>query len=154
MSVPRQRVTRSKSQQPSPEQTSRVSLSPEVQSSSTSAGPPVPSKMDITHPSNPFAVDFVIPFDISTKGDRAKVGEVREGYESLLRALEGEGGLKVASRPAKISKGDKKDNDKQEKGKEEVWVFVGISEEKVAELVERERFVIPFPSFPNSAKRK
>ena len=107
MSVPRQRVTRSKSQQPIQDEGS-VQLAPEVKASSTSAGPPVPSKMDSNHPSNPFNVDFVIPYDISIKGDRTKeVAEVREGYERLLRVLEGEGGLKVASRAAKVSGKDK-----------------------------------------------
>jgi hypothetical protein len=85
------------------------------------------------HPSNPFQVDFVIPYDISIskkdQGNKASVvGEIKDGYESLLRALEGEGGLKVGSRKGK-----------GEKGKEEVWVFVGVSDEKVQELVEREK---------------
>ena len=138
MSAPRQRVTRSKSQQPIADE---VTLSPEIKASSTSAGPPVPTTMDTAHPSNPFSVDFVIPYDISIKGDRAKgVEEVKNGYEALLRALEGEGGLKVGSRAAWTSKKDKKDDDKR---KEEVWVFVGISEEKVNELVERESYVLP-----------
>jgi anoctamin-10 len=139
MSAPRQRVTRSKSQQPIPDD-DRVQLAPEVKASSTSAGPPVPSKLDSNHPSNPFNVDFVIPYDISIKGDRTKgVAEVREGYEALLRVLEGEGGLKVASRPAKVSGKDKKEDNKKP---EEVWVFVGISDEKAKELVEREGYVI------------
>jgi len=138
MSVPRQRVTRSKSQQPIQDE-GNVQLAPEVKASSTSVGPPVPSKMDSNHPSNPFNVDFVIPYDISIKGDRTKeVPEVREGYERLLRVLEGEGGLKVASRAAKVSGKDKKVDDKKP---EEVWVFVGISDEKAKELVERERYV-------------
>jgi len=138
MSVPRQRVTRSKSQQPTQDE-GNVQLAPEVKASSTSAGPPVPSKMDSNHPSNPFNVDFVIPYDISIKGDRTKeVPGVREGYERLLRVLEGEGGLKVASRPARVSGKDKKEDDKKP---EEVWVFVGISDEKAKELVERERYV-------------
>jgi len=138
MSVPRQRVTRSKSQQPIQDEGS-VQLAPEVKASSTSAGPPVPSKMDSNHPSNPFNVDFVIPYDICIKGDRTKeVAEVREGYERLLRVLEGEGGLKVASRPAQVSGKDKKEDEKKP---EEIWVFVGISDEKAKELVERERYV-------------
>jgi anoctamin-10 len=140
MSAPRQRVTRSKSQQPIPDD-EKAQLAPEVKASSTSAGPPVPSKLDSNHPSNPFNVDFVIPYDISIKGDRTKgVSEVREGYEALLRVLEGEGGLKVASRPAKVSGKDKKEDEKKP---EEVWVFVGISDEKAKELVERERYVLP-----------
>jgi anoctamin-10 len=143
MSAPRQRVTRSKSQQPIQDEGS-VQLAPEVKASSTSAGPPVPSKLDSNHPSNPFNVDFVIPYDISIKGDRTRgVVEVREGYEALLRVLEGEGGLKVASRPAKVSGKDKKEDEQRP---EEVWVFVGITDEKAKELVERERYVLPLMS--------
>jgi hypothetical protein len=55
--------------------------------------------------------------------------EIREGYEGLLRALEGEG-LRVATRPGRAGK-----------GKEEIWVFVSASDEKIRELVERERWV-------------
>lgn len=110
---------------------------PEVEASETAPGPPVPLRdtsltLDAAHPSNPFQVDFVIPYDLSAKKgeNRAVVQEeMKEGYERLLRALEGEGGLKVASR----SKPAKKD-----KGGQEVWVFVSIGEEKLAELVERE----------------
>lgn len=86
---------------------------------------------DISHPSNPYQVDFVIPFDISTasQNDRVKAEiEVREGYELLLRTLEGEGGLKIASKPGRAGK-----------GKEEVWVFVSAGDEKMQELVEREK---------------
>lgn len=105
----------------------------------TAPGPPVPvrdtsikpsSALDASHPSNPFQVDFVIPFDVAIpKGqDRVKVQEeVKEGYERLLRALEGEGGLKVGSKSGRGGK-----------GKEEVWVFVSISDQKLTELVERE----------------
>lgn len=96
--------------------------------SDTVPGAPVSSS---TGSSNPFHVDLVIPFDISTKGDRTQ-RESRRGYELLLRALEGEGGIHVASRPGRAGR-----------GKEEVWVFVGAGEEKVSELVERERWVTP-----------
>ena len=100
--------------------------------------------LDNAHPSNPFNVDFVIPLDISIpkgQGQRAEVvGEIKEGYERLLRALEGEGGLKVGTRPAHSSATAKdKKEDGKEKKVEEVWVFVGISDEKLTELVERER---------------
>ena len=65
------------------------------------------------------------------KGERnVEQREIRDGYESLLRDLEGVGGLRLASR---VPKG--------EKGKEEVWLFVGVSEDKVDELVQMERFV-------------
>ena len=144
MSVPRQRVTRSKSQQPIPDpdnQDADSGLAPPIKVSSTTPGPPVPMSLDNTHPSNPFNVDFVIPFDISIpKGQRAEVvGEIKEGYERLLRALEGEGGLKVGTRPAHSSATAKDKKDEKEKKVEEVWVFVGISDEKLTELVERER---------------
>jgi len=83
-------------------------------------------------------VDFVIPYDVSIpkgkSGDRVNVQEeIKEGYEALLRGLEGEGGLKVGSRKGRGGK-----------GQEEVWVFVGISDEKLAELVQRERSVFLF----------
>jgi len=115
--------------------------------SSTTPGPPVPARdtsthtstaLDVGHPSNPFQVDFVIPYDVSIpkgkSGDRVNVQEeIKEGYEALLRGLEGEGGLKVGSRKGRGGK-----------GQEEVWVFVGISDEKLAELVQRERSVFLF----------
>lgn len=87
--------------------------------------------LDGTHPSNPFQVDLVIPFSVAGKKgtDRlAAQSEIREGYQELLRALEGEGGLKVASRAGRGGKGS-----------EDVWVFVGIGDEKLQELVEREK---------------
>lgn len=105
----------------------------------TAPGPPVPirdtsikpsSALDVEHPTNPFQVDFVIPFDVSVqKGQERSAAqeEVKEGYERLLRALEGERGLKVGSRSGRGGK-----------GKEEVWVFVSISDQKLTELVERE----------------
>lgn len=87
---------------------------------------------DSSHPSNPFQVDFVIPLDISLgkySTDRNRIQkEVRDGYELLLRQLEEEGGLKIASRKGRGAK-----------GKEEVWVFVSAGDEKIVELVERER---------------
>lgn len=123
-----QRITRSKSSQPP--------------ASPTAPGPPVPvrdtSKQAMlnsasggSHSCNPFDVDLVIPYDISSgKEDRLKAQEeIREGYEGLLRALEGEG-LRIATRPGRAGK-----------GKEEIWVFVSASAEKIRELVERERWV-------------
>ena len=108
-------------------------------SSGTVPNPPVPERstsahpitaVDATYPSNPFQVDLVIPFSTALgKGDRlAEQREMREGYEQLLRALESEGGLRVASRPGRAGK-----------GKEEVWIFIGAGEEKVSQLVEREK---------------
>jgi hypothetical protein len=88
--------------------------------------------LDAVHLSNPFHVDLVIPYDISlprSAGDRQLAQqEIREGYEQLLQALEGAGGLKIATKVAP-----------RKKGKEEVWVFVGASEEKVEELVQLEQ---------------
>lgn len=77
-------------------------------------------------------MDFVVPFDISLGSkDRPEAQvEIRDGYEALLRALEEEGGLRIASRPGRGVK-----------GKEEIWVFVGAVENKVDELLERERCV-------------
>lgn len=78
-------------------------------------------------------MDFVIPYSISTskasksKSRAAIQNEIRDGYENLLRTLE-QGGLKVGS---KAGRG--------RKGHEEVWIFVGASDEKVDELVQREK---------------
>ena len=130
-----QRLTRSKSSQPQP-------LGSAIAATDTAPGPPVPSRdssikpnlaVDAVHPSNPFQVDLVIPFSISAGKDRVRdQAQVKEQYEALLRALEGEGGLKVASRPGR-TKG---------KGAEEIWIFVGAADEKVSELAERERSVV------------
>ena len=118
------RVTRSKSSNHTP-----------VVEADTAPGPPIPARdtstqLDTVRLSNPYSVDLVIPFSAAiSSSSRAKdLEECREGYELLLRALEGEGGLRVASRAGKGGK-----------GKEEVWVFVGASDEKVEELVEREK---------------
>ena len=126
-----QRVTRSMSNYPSlGYETSATIPVPPVPGRSTSIHPT--TAIDTTHPSNPFQVDLVIPISISLdKKDRATAQlEVRESYEELLRALEREGGLRIASRPGRAGK-----------GKEEVWVFVGAGDEKVSELVEREKYV-------------
>jgi len=123
-----QRVTRSMSSNPQlGPPTSFTSAGPSVPERVTSTNPT--SAIDTTHRSNPFQVDLVIPFSIAV-GDGSRLAaqnEIRQGYEELLRALEGEGGLRIASRPGRAGK-----------GKEEVWVFVGAGEEKVSELVERE----------------
>jgi hypothetical protein len=52
---------------------------------------------------------------------------VGTAYDRLVSALES-AGLRVTSRPGRA-----------DKGAEEVWVFVGITDGKVAELVARER---------------
>lgn len=112
---------------------SNPSLGTPTSSSGTAPGPPLSDRHSTTateaeHPSNPFEVDLVIPFSIALgKGDRlAEQRDIKDGYEVLLRALEGEGGLRIASRRGRSGK-----------GKEEVWVFVGASEDKLGELVER-----------------
>jgi len=128
MTTPPQRLTRSMSSKPSPAP---------VASAATAPGPPVPARetstvLDAVHLSNPFHVDLVIPYDISlpksTRDRQSAQADIREGYEQLLQALEGAGGLKIAT---KVSPG--------KKSKEEVWVFVGASEEKVEELVQLEQ---------------
>lgn len=93
---------------------------------------------------NPYNVDLVIPFDISLKGKKDRkeeIAEVREGYELLIRALEGEGGLRVGTKSPLVEVEGKEGGDgkKSNKGKEEVWVFVGVGEGKMRELVDRER---------------
>jgi anoctamin-10 len=130
-SIP-QRATRTRSSQ-------KLNAGPTA-AAGTAPGPPIPNRdtsahpstaLDVTQPTNPFQVDLVIPYSVAiTKGqDRsAAQQEIRQGYEALLRALEGEGGLKVATRGGRGAKGD-----------EEVWVFVAVGDEKVQELVEREK---------------
>lgn len=125
------RVTRSMSHQPSPQ-------SSDGHIASTAPGPPVSARNPIKLgtplggvENSSYQVDFVIPYDVSVgKGQNRSTaqGEIKEGYERLLRALEGEGGLKVGTKSGRGGK-----------GKEEVWVFVSISDRKLSELVERER---------------
>lgn len=127
------RVTRSMSHQPSPPSSDEhvVSTTPGRPVTTRNSSNKFGSIIGLEHPSNPYQVDFVIPFDVSVpKGqDRATAqGEIKEGYERLLRALEGEGGLKVGTKSGRGGK-----------GKEEVWVFVSTSDKKLSELVERER---------------
>lgn len=81
---------------------------------------------------NPYNVDLVVPYSIAlSKKDlknRPKAeAEIKEGYVYLLRELEGSG-FRLAS---KAGRGNK--------GQEEVWIFVGASEERVEQLVEEER---------------
>lgn len=76
---------------------------------------------------NPFHVDLVIPFSVAPGANRAPA-PIAAAYDRLISALEGEGGLRVTARPGRAGK-----------GAEEVWVFVGASDGKVAELVARER---------------
>ena len=129
-----QRVTRSRSS----------NHTDTVPAQQTAPGPPVPARdtsiqLDARNLSNPFHVELVIPFSIDLgKGDRLKAQtEIRNGYETLLRALEGEGGLKVATRAGRAKKGD-----------EEIWVFIGAEDEKIDELVDRERSAGAHSSFP------
>lgn len=75
---------------------------------------------------NPFGVDLVIPYDIS--GDKSHEPEIEAGYKRLTDALTS-AGLRIATRRGKG----------KAKGQEEVWVFVGASDGKVQELVEREQ---------------
>ncbi|TYJ51955.1 hypothetical protein B9479_007444 [Cryptococcus floricola] len=116
----------------------------QVPASPTAPGPPVrtspsssiaPSVPHTPAPivDNPYDVDLVVPYSIAlSKKDlknRTKAElEIKEGYEQLLRAIEGHGGFKVATKPGRAGK-----------GQEEVWVFISASEEKVERLVEEER---------------
>ncbi|WVQ94169.1 hypothetical protein IAU59_001247 [Kwoniella sp. CBS 9459] len=136
------RVTRSMSHQSPSEPTGTAPvLAPPA--ASTAPGPPVSARGTSLNPStalngnggagivsNPFKVDFVIPFSlaIGKNQDRAAAQkEIKDGYEELMRALEGEGGLKIATRAGRGGK-----------GQEEVWLFVGAADDKIDELVERE----------------
>lgn len=80
--------------------------------------------------SNPFKVDLVIPYDISLKGAerRDALYDTQGGYSRLTAALESVGGLRIASRPGRGGK-----------DAEDIWVFVGASDDKIAELAETER---------------
>ncbi|XAO22454.1 hypothetical protein I312_101225 [Cryptococcus bacillisporus CA1280] len=112
----------------------------QVPASPTSPGPPVrsaPTKSTSLLPSgpindNPYNVDLVVPYSIAlSKKDlknrsQAEV-EIKEGYVYLLRELEGSG-FRLAS---KAGTGNK--------GQEEVWIFVGASEERVEQLLKEER---------------
>ena len=85
-----------------------------------------------------------MPFDITLKkskgnnkyGRAEELKEIRDRYEELVRALEGVG-ARVATKcpPVRKGKGGKA------KEVEEVWVFVGVEEDKMRELVDRERYV-------------
>jgi hypothetical protein len=88
-------------------------------------------------------VDLVLPFDISLKASKSKtygraqeLAEIRDAYEMLVRALEGAGGLRVATKSPPV----KRDKQGKVKAAEEVWVFVGVDESKMRELVQRERY--------------
>lgn len=85
-----------------------------------------------TENSNPFHVDLVIPYDISRRGSerRTALYDAQGGYSRLIAALESVGGLRIACRPGRGGK-----------DAEDVWVFVGASDAKIAELAERERVI-------------
>ncbi|WVR03117.1 hypothetical protein IAU60_000107 [Kwoniella sp. DSM 27419] len=148
-----QRVTRSMSSQPPTRgQIASDGLVEGPPTMSTAPGPPVQAVGAGSRPhpaidrvsSNPFRVDFVIPFSVAVGKNQARAqsqGEIKEGYELLLRALEGEGGLKIATRAGRGGK-----------GQEEVWVFVGATEEKVGELVEREKTLDRNHNLPPAAR--
>ncbi|WVW81287.1 hypothetical protein I302_103278 [Kwoniella bestiolae CBS 10118] len=128
-----QRVTRSMSNHP-------PSTAAPPPAANTAPGPPVQSRStSLAHHevnTNPFKVDFVIPYSISTEKsqgqDRAVAQqEIKQGYEALLRTLEGEEGLRISSRA--------RPSNNKDKGQEEIWVFVGAEDGKITELVERER---------------
>ncbi|KAK4684084.1 anoctamin-10, partial [Tremellales sp. Uapishka_1] len=114
-----------------------MSHQPPTASHSTAPGPPIPNReTSLSLQSNPYQVDLVLPFDISSK-TKDERESIRQAYEELLRALEGEGGLRLATR---VGRGGK--------GQEEVWVFVGAGEEKIDELVEKESLLDESHSLP------
>lgn len=164
------RITRSMSAKPEPDPSPApptMASPPHVPLHSTAPGPPIglrdrtlsrnrlrPASLQRTATSdpswsssgascNPFNVDLVLPFDISLKAGTGKTGgraqevaEIREAYEALVRALEGAGGLRVATKAPPV----KKDKNGKNAVVQEVWVFVGVEESKMRELVQRERY--------------
>lgn len=112
----------------------------QVPASPTAPGPPVrsaPTKSPSLLPSgpindNPYNVDLVVPYSIALskkdlKNRSQAEAEIKEGYVYLLRELEGSG-FRLAS---KAGRGNK--------GQEELWIFVGASEERVEQLLKEER---------------
>ncbi|WVN88537.1 uncharacterized protein L203_103748 [Cryptococcus depauperatus CBS 7841] len=106
-----------------------------IPTASTAPGPPVsssPGSMPLSVINeNPYNVDLVLPYDISigkAERDRQLAEQsIKDGYEELLRALEASG-FRVASRGGRGARGN-----------EQVWVFVGASEQKVEQLIKEER---------------
>ncbi|OCF60137.1 hypothetical protein L486_02817 [Kwoniella mangroviensis CBS 10435] len=126
---PPQRVTRSMSNHPP----STAAPPPAVD---TAPGPPVQARSTSLNQvdTNPYKVDFVIPYSISVDKSQSRLQaqqEIKDGYEVLLRVLEGEDGLRISTRA--------KPSNNSAKGQEEIWVFVGAEDGKVVELVEREK---------------
>ncbi|WWC90176.1 uncharacterized protein L201_005109 [Kwoniella dendrophila CBS 6074] len=160
-----QRVTRSMSHQP-PSAPVPVLAPPSVE---TAPGPPVQHRSTSLTPTpatvntnlnsgnnglndlntNPYNVDFVIPFSISIAKNQNRLEaqqEIKEGYEELLKALESEDGIKIGSK-AKPVKKDK--SGKKIESEEEIWIFISAEDEKVNELVERERSLDRIHNLPH-----
>lgn len=64
-----------------------------------------------------------------SQGRSEAAGEVKECYTRLINKLRGVGGLRVTARPG-IGRG--------KEGKE-VWIFLRAEDEKITELVQREK---------------
>ncbi|WVQ64321.1 uncharacterized protein L199_002483 [Kwoniella botswanensis] len=126
---PPQRVTRSMSNHP-------PSTAAPPPAADTAPGPPVQARSTSLNQvdTNPYKVDFVIPYSISVDKSQDRLQaqqEIKDGYEELLRVLESEDGLRISTRA--------KPSNNSAKGQEEIWVFVGAEDGKVVELVEREK---------------
>ncbi|WWC97550.1 hypothetical protein V866_004434 [Kwoniella sp. B9012] len=126
---PPQRVTRSMSNHP-------PSTAAPPPAADTAPGPPVQARSTSLNQvdTNPYKVDFVIPYSISVDKSQDRLQaqqEIKDGYEELLRILESEDGLRISTRA--------KPSNSSAKGQEEIWVFVGAEDGKVVELVEREK---------------
>lgn len=89
-------------------------------------------------PPNTYGTLLVIVYDtdLSTfakppynQGRHEAAGEVKECYTRLINKLRGVGGLRVTARPGIL------------RGKEgkQVWIFVRAEDEKITELVQREK---------------
>ncbi|WWD06320.1 hypothetical protein V865_004410 [Kwoniella europaea PYCC6329] len=129
---PPQRVTRSMSNHPP----STAAAAAPPPAADTAPGPPVQARSTSLSQvdTNPYKVDFVIPYSISVykSQDRQQAQqEIKDGYEELLRVLESEDGLRISTRA--------KPSNNSAKGEEEIWVFVGAEDGKVIELVEKEK---------------
>ncbi|KAJ9120048.1 hypothetical protein QFC22_002945 [Naganishia vaughanmartiniae] len=98
----------------------------------------IPIRAEPTEPPNTFGTLLVIVYDTDlnsfTKGPYKQgrseaAGEVKECYTRLINKLRSVGGLRVTARPG-IQKG--------KEGKQ-VWIFLRAEDQKITELVQREK---------------
>lgn len=103
-------------------------------------------------PVNTFGTLLVIVYntDLTTfakppfnQGRHEAAGEVKECYTRLINKLRSVGGLRVTARPG-IMKG--------KEGKQ-VWIFLRAEDEKITQLVQREKYAPPFPLFTSYFNR-